>query len=280
MARDRLILFLSYSRSGGTLLAKCLEAMGEVFVLSEVHPQYVTGGNLISQVKKRLDVEINDEQYIDQLKTLSAYLKKVGKTLCVRDWSFIDFTPHPINGNTPSNKLMHYDLLKAHFDVECFAVIRNPIDIWISRKCPPRFFEIYPNYIRELKASSVPIFKYEAFCKRPKKVMKDICNAVKLRYNEGFLNAFNSIDIQGDKGLRKDSRGAKLSSIEPLKRKRIPRALQRKMMREYTAGRIKLDYGYTISDEDTEIENTPSYIGLNFRHFMDCIRGKYPRDIF
>ena len=265
MAKEKLILFISYSRSGGTLLSRCLEAMGEVFVLSEVH---------------RLNYKLSTSQYIDQISELSNLLRSQGKTLLVRDWSFIDFTPHRINGYKPTNALTQYDLLKTHFDIQCVTMIRNPIDIWISRKCPPKFFEIYPLYTQALKHIGIPYFKYESLCQDPKQVVREICNTLNLTYEGDFLNNYKSVNIQGDAGLEDSSRGSLLSTVQPLKRKRIATKLQKMLEKRRDAGRLDFDFGYNAVYNDAVLEKTPSYISLDFKHYFDCIRGRYPRDTY
>lgn len=278
MAKEQLILFISYSRSGGTLMAQCLEAMGEVFVLSEVHPNYVTGKGVKAQTKDRLDIDLQSSDYVSQIKELYQILNSQGKKLVVRDWSFVDFTPHDINKNIVTNTLHQYHLLKNHFDLKVFALVRNPIDIWISRKYPPLFFHAYHNFTTVVDASEIPVYHYEHFCEKPKIMLQEICDWVNIKYQSDFEEHYHSVNLQGDRNLKQPSRGTTIKGISRLKRKRIPTRMLHYLKDEHIAKRLNFNFGYINQYFDEEIEEQPSYFSLNIRHLYNCITGKHPRD--
>ncbi|MEY8216047.1 MAG: hypothetical protein RPR97_16375 [Colwellia sp.] len=201
-----MILFLNYARSGGTLLNRALANDDEIIIVSEVNrlgsgasstiPAMVKGG-ITRQLSLWYDIEMDSKDFIDEISNLKEIQVKFNKTVVVRDWTFIDFYPHFLNGYKPSYKLSSTDV---NADV-VFALIRNPMDIWLSRDEPLSvFFKNYSRYIRCINDNKVKCFEYELMVSEPLSFFNDLYNYVginkKLSY-EGFFNVKNaSGDLQ------------------------------------------------------------------------------------
>lgn len=209
-------LILNYSRSGGTLLSRCLASIEGNVVLSEIHPDYGMD-EIKNQLLTNYGIELKSAGYKKNMQELLEYCTKNGKQLIIRDWTFLDFTPHEINAFSPSNRFSNLHLLQEITEVRVIAFVRNPIDIWISRWYPNDFFKVYDNFISELVKTEVKVIKYEDFCLKPEVVMQEICGALNLQYDRSFLD-FNKIDF-----IKGDTRSNFKSLIELPNRKFISR---------------------------------------------------------
>ena len=95
------IFMICFSGSGGTLLNRMLGSLKDVVMLSEVNP--LGGGASWGGSKKFSDVksqalhwygiELESNEYADQIDELATKTNKDKKILIVRDWPFINFIP-------------------------------------------------------------------------------------------------------------------------------------------------------------------------------------------
>jgi hypothetical protein len=142
----------------------------------------------------------------------------------VRDWSFISFVPNLMNSGRPPERLVTWEVLRDRFSIRSIALIRNPIDIWISRGMPdlPLFCAQYRSYVEAVKSAGAQMFRYEAFCAAPTTVLERICRHLQV---DAAANLFGSLgdarQVTGDVVIEGGSRGSHLSGITLLPRKRI-----------------------------------------------------------
>jgi len=170
-----------YARSGGTLLNRCLSNIDNLIVLSEVHPinDVVDRGtpsvSVAWQVKKWYDINLHGTGYLEQIRELKEWCDNHGKYLVVRDWSFIDFTPNPLNNYQPSRKPSGFILLEKNFCVKSVAFVRDGVDVALSQGNSIKVFaDAYLDYINFLVNQQVEIFKYESFCDNPDVTFRSI----------------------------------------------------------------------------------------------------------
>ena len=225
---------LSYARSGATLLNRCLGSLPNVVIMSEVNP--LGGGwgekkekspiTIKEQARQWYNISLQTEGFVDNAIELAEVCKKNKKHLIIRDWSYVNFTPHELNNFTPSNKLLSYEQLKLNDqkDLTTFAFVRDSIDVWISRGMPPveEFYKQYSEYINELIKNDIKIFKYEDFCQNPDKEMKKICKYIQIPYSDNYKNYNDFVNVNGDTQNKQKSRGIKQQKIKPLARKKVP----------------------------------------------------------
>ncbi len=268
------ILMECFSRSGGTLLNKCLGALPNTIILSEVHPFGGGWGKLKElsfttpkdQAQHWYGIRLKSDDFYDNLIELNDYCEKNNLNLIIRDWTHTNFVPNSNNNNKPPNSFLIYDFLKSrNIKVIPFVFLRNSIDIWISSgmKDVQSFYNNYGNYINALLKAEFRIFKYETFCKYPEQVLEDICEYCNVDYSmEGirFYKYFNKIN--GDNQILKGSRGSNKNQITALKRKRITKQKQ------------KLIYAYP---QMLEINKKTSYsikVNDNFDYKIKIINGR------
>ena len=256
------ILLLNYSRSGGTLISSVLGKLKNVVLVSEVNPVSNASSSVKEQVKKWYGIDISSGSFKEMVIELNGYCVTNNKILIIRDFSFVDFTPHLKNDFIPSNHFSIILELQKEISLNIFSFVRNGIDVWISRNCPFHFSDGYLIFVKNLVGLNIPIFKYENFCAEPEKELIKICKTIGISYDPSALidpNGHNN--VTGDNQLKSTSRGRKMNMIKTLKRKQIPekwvkRALLDKNLLE--ANRI-LNYNFRFNESEFET-NDPDWI--------------------
>lgn len=214
---------MCWMRSGGTLLNRCLSALPDVVMLSEVHPKGGGGAadaprTVQQQAKIWYGIDIESEEYKAGILELAQKCAQQGKFLIVREYSVRNF-------NQSACQLSTYELIKADCQVRPFAFIRNPMDVLISwRQHDPRQISRILAYARELQRHAVPLFKYEDFCSQPELEMKAICRYLAIPFSNQFLKYNESLNVNGDWNFSKgSSRGLNAQKIKLLPRKYLNR---------------------------------------------------------
>lgn len=223
-----IVVMLSYARSGGTLLNRCISSLPNSLVLSEINIEALCPNScstIKDQAKKWYGLELKSEGFIENINEIYEYCISKNLTLVIRDWTFGSFVPSRYNNFKPSKSLATLDAISESFPVISFAFVRNSIDIWLSLNASPRTFydknlEYLYNFISVLIDRKIKIFRYEDFCLDPEQEMKSICHYVGLGYDDQFMNYSNCFNVTGDIDLPKHSRGIKQGKIcLPLRRK-------------------------------------------------------------
>jgi hypothetical protein len=210
------------SCSGGTLIAKCVASMPNTLLLSEVDPlsrmmvdlesPRFAPTDLISLVRMG-DPLASDallaEMFVAQLGTLLHRSRRGGRRLVLRGHAHSQF----LFEADPSRRPTLHALLAPHFPQLSAVTVRDPIDSYLSLEkqgwitfLPATFDEYCRRYRLFLDAhATMPIFRYEDFVHEPRAVMKSICDALQLPFNELFLEVFDAIRISGDSGRRSET---------------------------------------------------------------------------
>ena len=218
------VVMLCYARSGGTLLNRCLGSLPNVVIMSEINPLNTVDPDTPNHVKNQAwewyGIELKSEGLLDNILELEQYCDRTGKTLIIREWSINNFASLKFNDFDPPGRFLMLDLLNGHCQVKPFAFIRNAIDVWISRsmKNVDVFFTEYLCYVKALKKIDVPVFKYEAFCRAPTEMLKQICDFMETRYADVTDSYCGFTNVSGDNIA---SRGWSQNEIKPLPRKKI-----------------------------------------------------------
>ena len=230
MTENPIVLMLCYARSGGTILNRCLGSLPNTIVLSEVNPLGggwgLSGSSSPTTPKQQslewYGIEIKANDFTESIAELYEYCSKKGLSLVIRDWSFINFSPHSYNNNSPPKRFLIYEAL-MHFNLPVipFAFLRDSIDVWISRGTPNTqiFYDAYLPYLYRLNTMGIKTFKYEDFCHEPSSFMRSLCDYCNLPYNAGVLvnPSFKSFNGDSQRGNR--SRSLVEESIKPKPRK-------------------------------------------------------------
>lgn len=231
-----MVLLLCYARSGGTIFNKVLASIKDNIVLSEVNPLGGGSGididNSCDSIKKQaLDwygISLKSDSFNENVKEIYDISIQKGKNLFIRDWSFVNFSPLKENNFNPPNKFLIINEVKGieHYKV---ALVRNAIDVWISRGTPDPdvFFQEYYTYLKQLLKLQPYVIKYENFTINPvievKKMLKHVGHSYDIDID--ISKSVNYNKVNGDIQKGNDSRGNIMSTIKLLKRKKINESL-------------------------------------------------------
>jgi hypothetical protein len=225
--RKELVLCLSYARSGGTMLSQVLGHHSDVILFSEINPSLNAVSSIQHQAKEWYGINLKESSFLSSIDELMKHPCTENKKVVIRDFSFIDFSPHALNYYDPINHFGIIEALKEQFDLKVFAFIRDAFDVWISRDCPPNFSEHYLSYIQEIKQQNIQVFKYEDFCKDAANELEKLSRFIGVQFEKECLKGVkHNIKTTGDTDLEK-SRGRNIEgAILNLKRKQLPKRLR------------------------------------------------------
>jgi hypothetical protein len=217
--------------SGGTLISKCISAMPNVYLLSEVHPFTDLGigarkpkyapSDIVSLTKyagipnQKILAGKLFKQAIDEV---YQHVTNIGGTLVLRDHTHADFsTDQPL-----PEKSTIVELLEETYEVNSVLTIRNPIDAYASLvkngwvHFEPQTFDEYCRRLLCLieQFNSEQVFKYEDVVKDPQTQMQNIATSLDLPFDETFEDVFGIFKVTGDSGRSADVIGER-SSIAP-----------------------------------------------------------------
>jgi hypothetical protein len=212
-----------FACSGGSLVSKCLSAMPNVFLLSEVHPhsdlqRYKENPEYspsdLAKLAFYADVpeqkKLAEKIFIEAVKVAYAHIHERGGILVLRDHSHSDYcTDGEIRQNTVAK------LLGEHFQVNSIVTLRNPIDSYLSLvsngwvSFQPKTFDEYCNRINKFLEpfTSEQITLYENFVQKPQEVLQKICSTLQVSFDDNFEFLYRIFNITGDSGRKEKDIG-------------------------------------------------------------------------
>jgi len=235
-------------RSGSTLICKCLGCMDNIKLLSEIHPLGINLFNPLSQAHEWFgllnphDIEKLQHTaipFVEAIKLVELRSRQRGETLIIRDWGHLDFTGFPILDN-PSYELGLAKALKQDFRLVQTAIVRHPLDQWLSlfeleamadtidsgQLSLAFFLKGYLEFAKHCQ--KIGYIRYEDFTRQPESIMQEMCNNLDIPYDRGFINHWHEYrSITGDVS---SARGG--NEIGPLKRRPFESGLMASLDRE------------------------------------------------
>lgn len=202
--------------SGGTLIAKCLAAMPNVALLSEVNPlsQLMVNSHprfaptdltyLANYGKFPLIDELSEKIFRADIDVITRHIKQLGKSLLIREHSHSDYLVGAITNNYSTCKR----LLKDDYQIFSVLTVRHPIDSYLSLKnngwiqySPATFDEYCRRYLLFIEHNEdLSVHKYEDFVNDPARAIQILCEVLCLPYNEDFQDVFDLNIMSGDSG--------------------------------------------------------------------------------
>ena len=238
---EHICIIHNLARCGGTLFSKCIACLKNIVLLSEIHPESELifpdqNFNLINQFKLWYAYDLEyfhrvglitefRENFIRIFNTCNTHKKQ----LVIRDWAQLDFIPIPyLNNQKIKFKFSLDNEIKDISNLKHIAIIRNPIDQWLSLKKFNGMEELsvkdylagYLRYIKEINNNNITIIKYEDFIEDPISQIKIAAKELKIQFDYDFTNkCFHYNKITGDViGVNSSGRGIGLMSFEKLPR--------------------------------------------------------------
>jgi hypothetical protein len=229
-----------FASTGGTVITKCLSAMPNVIVLSEVDP--LSSLQLKSQnvrfapsdVIRLLQYnqrELPDSLIVELFQTtvgkLRELLERRGERLLIRDHNHSYYCTEQFK----SERINLLKMLSSVFDTRSLVTVRHPLDSYLSLVATnwvhfePKSIDEYAwRYLKFLDDHiNLPIFKYEDFVDDPESEIKKMAEHLGLPYVEDFLDYMDIFKLTGDSGRS----GKKISLRE---RRAVPDELQEQLL--------------------------------------------------
>ncbi len=220
--------------SGGTLVSKCLSALPNVYLLSEVHPytklhlgvgkaKYAPSD--LASLAKYANIpqadKISKEIFINSVKAINEQVERSAGSLILRDHTHSDYCV----GDSVVGQPSVTSALENDFEVVSLITLRDPVDSYASllknnwlHFSPVSFDEYCARVLSFLNAyPEATVIKYEDFVSDPQTQMKLMCDALQLKYNDAFENVFDVFNVTGDSGRKSEyitPRGRRDLSIE------------------------------------------------------------------
>ncbi len=240
MKKPAIRLLANLARAGGTLVGRCLGAMNNIVLLSEIHP---LGTHIFNPAAQALDwyslltpEEANrQDSFSDAIRLIEERCRASGRTLVIRDWAHLDYIGVPFL-ETPVYRNQLEASLDGQFDTLQYSLVRHPADQWLStmRLAAVQghlgldaFLAGYRRFAEQ--AAITGFMRYEDFTREPLAQMKQLCRQLQLDFDAGFINTWQSNNhVTGDiSGL---SRGSGLDGIRPLQRRPVDGKLLEKLL--------------------------------------------------
>lgn len=240
--------------SGGTLISKCLAAMPNTQIVSEVDPLSTMQHKasvprfaptdmiqLVRQSTRGASAQLIVDLFLSNLELVHANAVRTGQRLVLRDHAHSHFCTGP---GLPSRATLRA-IVESRLPVASVVTVRNPVDSYLSLKRngwvhfePQTFDEYCRRYLAFLQAyEGVPVVKYEAFLETPQQVMQEICELLQLSFSEQFSDLFAVFRLTGDSGRKSDV-------IEVRPRLRVDPDMEQELSAStnYRQLQIKLEY--------------------------------------
>ena len=207
-----------FACSGGTLVSKCLSAMPNVFLLSEVHPHSNLQKNKnnaqyspsdISKLSVYADVpdhnKLAKEVFRASVKAAYTHIDDRGGVLILRDHTHSDYCV----GSEVQNNIVS-EILNENFQINSLVTLRNPVDSYLSlvangwvHHLPATFDEYCKRLLLFLtNFSNKQIILYENFVNRPQKCIKEMCDRLEIPFGGDFEAIFDLFSVTGDSGRK------------------------------------------------------------------------------
>lgn len=210
-------LLHQFACTGGTLIAKCLAAMPNVQLLSEVDPlstlllgqarPHFAPTDLIVQMRQStrgaaqaLLVRI----FLDGIGLVHENCADRGLRLLLRDHAHSHYCTGPEIPQRPSLRRIMAD----RFELLSAVTVRHPLDSYLSLRSngwisfePVGLDEYCRRYLRFLDDhQGLAVFRYEDFVQAPETQMQLLCDVLRLPYAAEFGQRFSVFRLTGDSG--------------------------------------------------------------------------------
>lgn len=209
-----------FACTGGTLISKCIAAMPNTQLLSEVDPLSDAAAvqakktrfaptdviTLMRQSTRGIDAKLIIDLFLNNLGIIYSESIRLGQRLVLRDHAHGHFCVGLKIPERPSLR----EIISTRFETLSLVTVRHPIDSFLALKnnewvhfTPSTFDEYCRRYMLFLESyKDVPVIRYEDFVNNPSEVMPDVCNLLKVPFNGQFVDLFSVLEMSGDSGRR------------------------------------------------------------------------------
>jgi hypothetical protein len=222
-----------FACTGGTVISKCLAALPQVMLISEINPinrnsPKFNPSHPLALLEQRCTTPLAEpwwrREFADQLSLLIDWCREAHCDLLLRDHSHSDYCVGPSCAKQPT-LLSQLPQSSRVFSV---VTLRHPLDSWLglchagwqNQLHPPSLLSYCQRYDQFLNHyEHMPWLYYEDFCREPTWFLEVIGEELRLGYDSKIIDNFAEIQLSGDSG-RKDN------AIAPRARRPIPSEIQ------------------------------------------------------
>ncbi|QIZ82672.1 hypothetical protein SAMN04488043_11626 [Thalassovita gelatinovora] len=208
-----------FACSGGTVIAKCISALPNSIVVSEIDPLSTMGVNVtgwaprfaptdlilgLRHAARAVDDAIFVEIFKSSINAAHAGLSKQGYNLVLRDHAHSHFCTNTDAASRPS---LH-EILVSELPLRSVVTVRHPLDSFLSLTAngwlhfePATLDEYSRRYLAFLdRHVGVPVVLYEDFVQAPEQVLEQLCSLLDLPFSPLALDFMPVIRMTGDSG--------------------------------------------------------------------------------
>jgi len=246
--------------SGGTLIARCIAALPNVRLLSEVEPlsempletrRFFPNDliNLARQGSRPPGQEVLAGVFLGGLRALHEDSRRHGLHLVLRDHAHSLFTYGPEIAPRPTLR----ELLAREHGLRSVVTVRHPLDCYLALQAnhwikfsPPTLEEYCRRSLAFLdRHAELERLRYEDFVAEPQAAMQHLCAVLELPYDPAFLHLFAGVRLSGDSGRQ----GA---LIRPRGRRSCPEAVREQALTSAAYVRLCTVLGYDPAPDALE----------------------------
>ena len=233
------------SATGGTLISKCLAAMPNVVLLSEINPLVTNYGfnpfDPIQQFTRYglLTPAELQEIFLERITLIVEKCRQSEQKLIIRDHAHSDFLL--AHSATKPHLLA---ALQAKYALKSIITLRNPIDSWLAMlpqgwhrqvQTFDRYCDRYLKFLDTYQDS--PYFLYENFVRQPDAIMEKMCKYYGIDFAPNYKQKFSQIKLSGDSGRTS-------SEISPRPRRKYEQSFAEEVKRSINFHKICQRLGY------------------------------------
>ncbi|MDO9638020.1 MAG: sulfotransferase [Pseudotabrizicola sp.] len=227
-----------FACTGGTLLSRCVAALPNTVLLSEIDPlsrakleptypktEFAPHDILLHLLRAdhRVDQAVVVEAFQAAITTTLTALARRGQRLVLRDHPHSQFC----TGVDAASRQTVHEMLVQCCRVKALVTVRHPLDSFASldalgwRQFSPFTLEAYgQRYLAFLtRHASLPVLRYEDFVAEPQAGLERICGHLDLPYEPLSIDLIGAVAISGDSGRSG-------SNITPRPRRAVPPAIE------------------------------------------------------
>lgn len=208
-----------FACTGGTILSRCIEAMPNTVLLSEIDPLSTiplrkasfAPLDILQQSQtglRPLDDTGVTETFLAGLTAMHEAHLRTGRRLVIRDHTH----SHYCTETDPAARPTIHALLRDRFALRSLVTVRHPLDSFISLEkngwvmfTPKTLEEYCRRYLLFLNAyDDTPVLRYEDFVNDPDHFSKKIAETLALPFTDHWRQILPVISVTGDSGRSGD----------------------------------------------------------------------------
>ncbi len=208
-----------FACTGGTLLSRCIEAMPNTVLLSEIDPLSpiplwdvdFAPYDLLRQSQtgiRPMDASGVIETFLASLTAMLDSYARTGRRLIIRDHSHSHFCTEISPAERPTMR----DIIQSRFPVRGLVTVRHPLDSFLSLRnngwvhfAPDTLDEYCRRYLLFLDAyADARILRYEDFVEAPDRGVRMMTDVLALPYTDHWRDLLPVIEVSGDSGRKSD----------------------------------------------------------------------------